>query len=293
MTIFQEVNGYSIVDKDGMEAHRGLDASTARSMVDFYLENDRDFGCTLRIVPSKPIPPAPPIVFDLRPHWAVAPPPKLPDVEPGEEREHLRQCIARRVEASEALQAAIAAAERGQVHLSECESEVVRLRAADVAETAAAGAALAARLTDGASAPLEPNLRTGRNALLDAEARRDAAKEAVALLDAGVADAKQALATAEQAAQLAADVVLRAELRQRVDQLNALWAQITPLRQLIDDALNCGTPIDVVPAREAFNVPDLKFTGDAANKLRLHNYRRALQQNADATFEDQSAEVTQ
>jgi hypothetical protein len=292
MTIAHGDHGFSVVDADGLPLHRGLTQTGAQAIVDAFLDSDVEFGCTLRIVPSEPIPPTPPITFDLRPHWAIQPPkPNLPDVEAGEERAHLHGCIATRRERSDALAAAEAHAMQVRDHLAACELDVARLRAADEAETAAAGALLASRIKAGQAAPLEPNLRSGRNALLDAEARRDAAKKGLTLLDSDLSSAKQALAEADQAVQLGADVVLRAELHQRVEQLNALWAQITPLRQLIDDAVTTASPIDAALAREALKVPELKFLGDTFNRQRLHSYRLELRQDADATFADQTAEV--
>ncbi|WP_430226829.1 hypothetical protein [Paraburkholderia tropica] len=286
-------NGYSIVDKDGAVTSRNLDLGTAQAMVNFYLENDVAFGCTLRIVPSEPIQPAPPTVFDLRPHHVANPPPMLPDVEAGEERKYLRECIIRREDVGKAREAAKEAVQRCQAQLHMCGIEVERLRADDEAETAAAAVALATRLKDGAAAPLEPNLGTFRKAMIEAEARYDAAKRAASLLSADLDAEERKFTESETAVRLAADVVVRAEFQQRVEQLNALWAQITPIRQLIDDALNSGTPIDAVPARKAYAVPELKFAGDSSNKCRLHRYRQALQHDADTTFADQSAEVKQ
>ncbi|MCW5118607.1 hypothetical protein B7L17_011620 [Burkholderia cenocepacia] len=289
----QDGLGYSVVDSDGQELQRCLPASTARALVDFYLETDVAFGCSLRVVPSKPIPPSPPIKFDLTPHFAQTMPVALPAVAAGEERSYLREIVAQRAAAAEALDVAKLAAARAQEHFDACERDVARMKAADEAETAAAGASLADRIKAGVAAPLEPNLRTGRNALLDAEARRDAAKQARALLDADVAAAQQALADAERAAQLAADVVIRAEIRERTEQINALWAQITPLRQLVDDALSTGMPVDSAAVRDALKVPDLAWTGNEANRGRFRVYRKALQLDADTKFEDQPEKVTQ
>lgn len=286
--------GWSLIDKTGKELCSHVTRSTAEDMKVFYLQNNPKYGNSLEIKRSEPKPPTAPIVFPAD-MWKPAEPPKppkLPDIEPGRERAHLRECIERCKATAAVVEAAELSAKRGREHLAACEAEVTRLRAADQAETAAAGAQLADRLKAGRAAPLEPNLRTGRAAVLDAEARRDAAQGACALLDAEAAAASKAMEKAANDARLAADVVIRAEMQQRIEQLVALRAQIDPLRQFIDDALRCGMPIDIAAAREALKVPDLLWSGNQATHARLRTYRETLRQRADAQLEDQPTEVT-
>ncbi|WP_124677212.1 hypothetical protein [Burkholderia cenocepacia] len=287
------LTGWSVVDKQGKELCNLVPRSTADDMKQFYMQSNPVYGNGLEIKRSEPKPMPAPIVFspDIYKPMAVPTPPKLPDIEAGRERAHLRECIERCKVTPTALEAAKVAAERAREHLAGCEAELTRLRAADVAETASAGAQLADRLKAGQAAPLEPKLRTGRAAVLDAEARRDAALGASALLDADVTAASKAMEQAAHDAKLAADVVIRAEMQQRIEQLVALRQQMEPLRQFIDDALRCGMPIDIPAARDALQVPDLQWGGDHATHVRLHTYREALRQHADAQFEDQPSEV--
>ncbi|WP_186198204.1 hypothetical protein [Burkholderia gladioli] len=286
--------GWSVVEKSGKALVEFVPRSTADDIRTMHVASNPSYGNTLEVRRSEPKPFAAPIVFSpdaFKP--AEAPkPPKLPDIEPGRERAHLSECIERCKVTPTALEAAKVAAQRAREHLAGCEAAVTRLRAADAAETAAAGVQLADRLKAGQAAPLEPNLRTGRAAVLDAEARRDAALGACALLDADVTAANKAMEQAAHDARLAADVVIRAELQQRIQQLVALRAQIAPLRQFIDDALRCGMPIDIPAAREALLVPDLRWSGDDATHARLRAYREALRQDAGAQLEDHTFEVT-
>ncbi|AOI78019.1 hypothetical protein [Burkholderia sp. NRF60-BP8] len=287
--------GWSVVDKQGKELCSLVPRSTADDMKWFYMQSNPAYGNGLEIKRSEPKPMPAPIVFspDIYKPMAVPTPPKLPDIEAGRERAHLRECIERCKVTLTALEAAKVAAERAREHLAGCEAELTRLRAADVAETASAGAQLADRLKAGQAAPPEPKLRTGRAAVLDAEARRDAALGACELLGADVTAATKAMEQAAHDAQLAADVVMRSELQQRIEQLVALREQMVPLRQFIDDALRCGMPIDISAAREALVIPDLHWSGDQDMHVRLHNYREALRQDADVQFEDQPTEVKQ
>ncbi|MGX5875344.1 hypothetical protein MJ547_16260, partial [Burkholderia gladioli] len=286
--------GWSLVDGTGKELHSHMEMSAANAMMEFHVRTNPSYASTLQIKRSEPKAPAAPIVFpaDMLKPAEPPKPPKLPDIEPGRERAHLRECIERCKATPAVVEAAELSAKRGREHLAACEAEVTRLRAADQAETAAAGAQLADRLKAGRAAPLEPNLRTGRAAVLDAEARRDAAQGACALLDAEAAAASKAMEKAANDARLAADVVIRAEMQQRIDLLVALRAQIDPLRQFIDDALRCGMPIDITAAREALKVSDLLWSGNKATHARLRTYRETLRQHADAQLEDQPTEVT-
>ncbi|WP_157692703.1 hypothetical protein [Burkholderia sp. ABCPW 11] len=288
------LSGWSLIDKDGKVLASYVPRSTVDDLKLFYVQSNPAYGMSLEVTRSEPKPFAPPIVFSPDAFKPTEPPkpPKLPDIAAGQERAHLRECIERCKATAEVVDAAKVAAARAREHLDGCEAEVTRLHAADEAETAAAGAQLADRLKAGLSAPLDPNLRTGRAAVLDAEARRDAALGACELLDADVTAATKAMEQATHDARLAADVVMRADLGQRIKQLLELREQIVPLRQFIDDALRCGMPIDISAAREALMMPDLQWSGEQDTHVRLHNYREALRRDADVQFEDQPTEVT-
>ncbi|MDC6132133.1 hypothetical protein [Burkholderia gladioli] len=287
------LTGWSLIDQGGKVLASHVSRSTVDSMKEFYLRTNLEYGAALVVKPSDPVRPTA-ITFSpdsLRPFPQPSAEPKLPEIEPGQERAHLSDCISNRSIAADALEVAGATARRAREHLAGCEADVARLRAADEAETAAAGAQLAGRLKAGQAAPLEPNLRTGRAAVLDAEARRDAAMQACALLDAEVQAAKSAHGAAEYAVGAAVDVVIQAELQERIDRLRALWEESTPLRQLIDDALTIRMPINVPAAKDVLRVPECEYMGNAANRNRLIAYRKELAQSADASFEVQRAEV--
>ncbi|CAG9268999.1 hypothetical protein WK39_03130 [Burkholderia cepacia] len=285
--------GWSLIDQAGKVLASHVSRSTVDSMKEFYVSTNREYGVALVVKPSEPVKPTA-ITFSpdaLRPFPQPSVEPKLPEIESGQERAYLSECISNRAIAGGVLEVAEATATRAREHLARCEAEVVRLRAVDEAETAAAGAQLADRLKAGHAAPLEPNLRTGRTAVLDAEARRDAATEACALLDAEVQAGKSAHGAAEYAVGAAVDVVIRAELQERIDRLRVLWEELMPLRQLIDDALTIRMPINIPAAKDVLSMPQCEYMGNAANRNRLIAYRKELAQSADASFEVQCAEV--
>lgn len=281
-------------DSDGITIARGLTYAGAQALREEWLANYSvsGGGVTLLIKPNEPIADVPPIQahFQTIPSHFENRAIGLPAIPAGSERDHLRECVAMRGEHSKTLNAAEIDAMRAREHLADLERDVARLRAADEAETAAAGALLAARIKAGQPTPLEPSLRTGRNALLEAEARRDAGGEACALLNADVAAARQALAVADQAVERAVDAVIHAELQGMVEMLKELWQKILPLKLTIDGARYVGFP----PSLEALEVlqsPELPTNAGSPYIERLANYRRELLRNADAVLEVQSERV--
>ncbi|MFD1558679.1 hypothetical protein ACFSHT_24080 [Paraburkholderia silviterrae] len=285
---------FMLVDSDGDVISRGLTYGGAQALRDEWLAKyaGSGGGVTLLIKPNEPITDVPPV----RVHFQTFPTHVenraigLPVIADGAERDHLRECFARRSEARDVLDLAADAAKRGKAHYSDCLAEVVRLRAADEAEVAAAGATLATRFKAGASASLEPNLRTGRHALLDAEARCDAARKAAALLNSEVSAAEDALATAEQAVERSVDALIHADLQYMLAELKQLWQKIVPLKLTIDGARYVGFPPGV-DALAVLQPPELPPNAGARYVGQLANYRKALLQNADAAFADQPEKV--
>ncbi|WP_233831773.1 hypothetical protein [Paraburkholderia sp. ZP32-5] len=286
-------NGWQVVDTDGLSVSKGLTRTGADALVSSWLDIDVEFGCQLRVVPWEPTESGElsitPANFDLHPTIPINHALNLPNIERGVERDYLRKCIAHHDEAQAAYGSAKEAAARAKKHRVKCDGEVARLQAADETEIAAAGATLADRIKAGEAAPLEPNLKTGRAALLDAEARRDAALEACALLDSELAGAKQHLDTAASNVQKAADVVIRAELMQAVEKLEALWVQTVPLRQLLESARYSGFPPDQRTLK-ALQPPE--FPGRPLLHGCIANYRKALTREAEASLADQPPKVT-
>lgn len=286
---------FMLVDSEGDIISRGLTLPGAESLRDEWLARyaGSGSGVTLLIKPNEPIPDAPPVLAHFQTmaahvtNRAIG----LPALPAGTHRAYLRECIATRSERTEALDTAVALATQAREHLSVCERDVTRLRAADEAETAAAGALLAARFKAGEAAPLEPSLRTGRNALLRAEELRDAGGEACALLNADVAAAKRALAAADQAVERAVDAVIHADLQEMLEMLTELWQKIVPLKLTVDGARYVGFP----PSLDAMTVlqpPDLPLNAGDRYIGQLANYRKALLQDADAALADQPEKVS-
>lgn len=215
----------------------------------------------------------------------VAPAPiaePLPAITQGDERESLREAIECHLDASARLDAANQAVELARAFLDARQVELDALRAAHADEIRNAGVNLAETLKTGGT--LEVNRVIDRSALLDAEVRRDTAREALAQLTAEQTAADAAHMTAETRVRLDALSVMRADVQGMVDRLEALQREAWGLRFAISAAKLYDIPETIRTQAVMANVPPGDVPTETECSGQWARYSAALRENHEAEF---------
>jgi hypothetical protein len=275
----QEPAIFRVVSGDGEVHAENLTSTAAYSMAEFLLTNRRNLSnvrTELMKTPASTAAPAMPYIV------AAAMP--LPDVEPGRERDALRNAIEAHLDACARLDAANQAVERASAFIAARQSELDAMTAAHRSEMEASGANLAEALKAGGAA-FEASRLIDRSAVLDAEVRRDTARAALGHLTAEQTDADAAYKVAETAVRLAVMAVKRADVAALVARLADVKAEHMALSAAIDSARFSDVPVSL----EAEQAMRVEFPGpghiDMAAKV-WYRYSAALRDDPEAARED-------
>lgn len=278
---------FRIVDVTGKVHHTGLTSSQATALMSLMLADGKLPG--LRSEPmdelrkSAPTDPTPAIVEAARNDAATAI--AIRTIEPGSERDALRDAIEGHLDASARLDGANQAIERASAFVDARQTELDALQALHQDEIRSAGSSLAETLKAGGAA-FEANRVIDRGAVLDAEVRRDTAKAALEQLTAEQTAADAAHTAAETAIRLAVMAVKRADVAAMVERLEAVKAEFTALATAIDAARFADVPM-TIRAQDVtrLDVPDTGAISEIA--ARWHRYSVALRDDSQAAWEDQ------
>jgi hypothetical protein len=206
----------------------------------------------------------------------------LATIEPGAEREVLREAIEAHHKASDCLTRASQAVERAKAFVDARQLELDVLTAARDNEIQASGANLAEMLKTGA-AVLEADRCIDSRAVTDAEIKRDTARSALDHLKTEKQAAEAAYKSAESAVRLAIMAVKRADVAAMVQRLKDVRAEFIELVTAIDAAR--FSEVSVTPEAQAAMQVSLPSVDLAA--AAWHRYSAALRDDPQATWEAQ------
>lgn len=275
----QEPQVFKVVSGDGEVHAENLTSTAAYSMATFLVANRN-----LQNVRSEPMAtPVQPAVQVGVPH-VVATAMPLPNIEPGKERDALREAIEAHLDASARLDSANQAIDRARAFVSARQSELDAMTAAHQSDIAASGANLAEALKAGGAA-LEASRLIDRSAVIDAEVRRDTARAALGQLTAEQTGADAAYKVAETAVRLAVMAVKRADVAALVARLADVKAEHMALSAAIDSARFSDVPVSLEGEQAMHVEPPGPGHMDMAAKV-WHRYSVALRDDPDAVRED-------
>jgi hypothetical protein len=272
----QEPANFKVVSGDGEVHAENLTSTAAYSMATFLVTNRN-----LQHVRTEPM--AKPVKSTgqvLAPHIVTVAKP-LPDIEPGKERDALREAVEAHLDASARLDDANQAVDRAQAFLAARQSEVDALQVEHDREVQASGETLAAILKAG-GITANAGHAIDRSALANAEIRRSTARAALEHLAAEQTAAGSAHTSAESAVRLAVMAVKRADVAAMVKRLDDTKAEFTALAAAIDAARFSDVP--VTPEAELAMRIDIPAVDEAAHAW--HRYSAALRDDPDAVRED-------
>lgn len=271
---------FRIVDSTEKVHHTGLTSAQADAFMSLMLANGKLPGLrSERIDVAAPTPtatPAPPIVERM---LATANP--LPDIEPGREREALRQAIEARTDAAKRLSDARNAAERANAFHEARKAEHAALTVAHEAEIQASGANLAEAFKAGGM--VAANRVIDRAALTDSETRLATAKAALAQLEDEQAAAETADRAAETYQRLSVMAVKRAHAETLVERLEAVKSEFMRLAAALDGARFSDVPA-TLRAQQALHIEVSGTVTSSADAKRWHDFGAALAENHEAEF---------
>ncbi|WP_146144221.1 hypothetical protein [Paraburkholderia sp. BL25I1N1] len=206
----------------------------------------------------------------------------LATIEPGAEREVLREAIEAHRKASDCLAHAGHAVERAKAFVDARQLELDVLTAARDNEIEASGANLAEMLKAGA-AVLEADRCIDSRAVSNAEIRRDTARSALDHLKTEQQAADAAYKSAESAVRLAIMAVKRSDVDAMTKRLIDIKAEYQALASAIDAARFSDVPVSI----EAQNAMRIDMPAIDAAAKRWHGYSAALREDPQATWEAQ------
>ncbi|MEM5459652.1 hypothetical protein VSR69_33070 [Paraburkholderia phytofirmans] len=272
----QEPAIFRVVSGDGEVHAEKLTSTAAYAMATFLVTNRNLPGIRTELMDA-PEQSAAPVAA---PHIVAAATP-LPDIEPGKERDALREAIEAQLDASARLDAANQAVERASAFVAARQSELDAMTAAHKSEIEASGANLAEALKSG-GASFDASRVIDRGPVLDAEVRRDTAKAALEQLVAEQTESDAAYKAAETAVRLAVMAVKRADVEAMVKRLEDVKAEFTALATAIDAAQYSDVPA-TFSGQQAMRIEIP--SPDTAAKV-WHRYSAALRDDPEAARED-------
>jgi len=271
---------FRIVDTTGRVHHSGLTSAQCDSFMSLMLAGGQIPGLRSERmdapVPTPTETPAPHIVERMS---ATANP--LPEIEPGRERDALRQAIEARKDAAKRLAAARHAAERAKAFHEARKAEHAALTVAHEAEIQASGANLAEAFKAGGS--VAANRVIDRAALTDSETRLATAKAALAQLDAEQVAAETADKAAETQQRLCVMAVKRAHAEALVERLETVKAEFVRLAAAIDGARFSDVPA-TLRAQQALRIEVSGMVTSSEDAKRWHDFGAALAEDHEAEF---------
>lgn len=205
----------------------------------------------------------------------------MPDIEPGRERDALREAIEARKDAAKRLADARHAVERAKAFHDSQKGEHAALTVAHEAEVRNAGANLAEAFKLGGT--VAANRVIDRAALTDSETRLATAQAALTQLDAEQAAAETADRAAETYQRLAVMAVKRAHAETLVERLEAAKSEFSRLAAAIDGARFSDVPV-TQRAEQALHLDLSQTVTTATDAKRWHDFGAALAQNHEAEF---------
>jgi hypothetical protein len=271
---------FRIVDSAGKVHHANLTSTQVDAFMSVMLADGRLPGLrSERMEATEQAPQAVGTPATVELMRATANP--LPEIEPGRERDALRQAIEAHLDASARLDAANQAVERASAFVAARQSELDAMTAAHQSEIEAGGANLAEALKAGGAA-LEASRLIDRSAVLDAEVRRDTARAARDRLIAEQTAAAASHTSAETAVRLAVLATKRADVAAMVRRLHDVKAEFTALATAIDAARFSDVPV----TPDAQHAMRIEFPPVDVDARVWHRYSAALRDDPDATRED-------
>lgn len=210
----------------------------------------------------------------------------IANIEPGAERDVLREAIEARRNASDCLAEAAQAVERAKAFVNAKQLEVDVLTTARDNEIKMLAGFLTEALKDSDNdGTITTYGRIDSSAIANAENICTAARGALDDLTAEQEMADTAFKSAESAVRLASMAVKRADVAAMVKRLQEIRAEFVALGSAIDAARFAEVPMSI-EASEAMRLPN--FSGYiSANVTRWHAYTAALRENPQSVWEDQ------
>ncbi|WP_176080803.1 hypothetical protein [Paraburkholderia tropica] len=280
----QEPAIFRIVDGDGTVHHSRLTSAQCDAFMSVMLAGGQFPGLRSERMDAAPLvntdamKPASATAFAAEQAISKA----LSTIEPGAEREVLREAIDAHREASDCLVHAGQAVERAQAFVGARQIELDVLTAARDNAIEASGANLAEMLKSGA-AVLEADRSIDSRAVTNAEIRRETARSALDQLKAEQQAADAAYKSAESAVRLAIMAVKRADVDAMTKRLIDIKAEYEALACAIDAARFSDVPVSI----EAQTAMRIEMPPVDAAAKRWHGYSAALRKDPQATWEDQ------
>jgi len=270
---------FRIVDGSGKVHYQNITSTQADAFMSLLLAGGQCPG--LRSEPMAKPPQTEGQAMSI-PHIVATATP-LPNIEPGKERDALREAIDAHLDASARLDAVNQAVERASAFVAARQSEMDAMTAAHRSEIEASGVNLAEALKAGCAA-FEASRLIDRGAVLDAEVRRDTAGAALEHLIAEQVESDSAYKAAETAVRLAVMAVKRADVAVMVERLEAVKAEFTALATAIDAGRFSDVPM-TIRAQDAIRIDEPGTGAISETAARWHRYGAALRDDADASWE--------
>lgn len=269
---------FRIVDGAGRVHHAGLTSAQCDAFLSIMVGDGRYAGLRSEPMTAAPITQAaqgvPHIVAELRAADLV-------DIEPGQERDALRQAIEARKDAAERLADARQAVERAAAFRDARKAEHAAMATAHEAEIRSSAGDLARALMAGG--PVSTRRVIDRSALADSETRLVEAEQALRQLEAERAAADAVDRSAETYHRLAVMAVKRSHAAEMVQILNFYKSQIMTFAAMIEAGRFCDVPV-TLEAQEALHIPAPDVAAIDAAAQRWHAITAALRQDADAVI---------
>jgi len=278
---------FRIVDGAGAVHHANLTSSQADAFMGLMLAGGQFSGLRserMDALPTdNPVSAVPATVIAQAAEQAVSK--AIAKIEPGTERDVLREATEAHRNASDCLARAAQAVERAKAFVDARQLEVDALTAARDNEIKMSARFLTEALKDSDTGTITTHGRIDSTAIVDAEVRRDTARVAFDHLTAEQEMVDTAFKSAESAVRLAIMAVKRADVAAMVKRLQEVRAEFIALGSAIDAARFADVPM-TIEASEAMRLPE--FAGYiSANAARWHAYTAALRDNPQAAWEDQ------
>jgi len=275
---------FRIVDGSGKVHHAGLTSAQADAFMSLMLANGKLPGLRSERMdkPSQSegldaAKPAIAAAFDAEQAASKA----IAEIEPGRERDALREAIEARRDAARRLADARQAVERAKAFHESRQAEHAALKVAHEGEVRNAGANLAEAFKDGGNVAACHVI--DRTALADSETRLATAQAALTQLDAEQAAADAADKAAETHQRLAVMAVKRAFAHELVERLEATKAEFMLLAGLLDAARFSDVPV-THRAEQALHLDLSQTVTTATDAKRWHDFGAALAENHEAEY---------
>lgn len=269
---------FRIVDGAGRIHHQNLTSAQCDAFMSIMIGDGRYVGLRSEPMTAAPTPQAaqgvPHIVAEQRAAEQL-------DIEPGKERDALRQAIEARKDAAQRLAAARDAVERARSFRDARMAEYAALEAAHDVEIQASADSLAEAFKAGGS--VIAHRLIDRGALVDGETRLTTAAAALHQLSVEREAAEAVDKAVEARVRLAIVAIKRAYVETLTDRLETVRDEFLQLVTMIDGARLSDCPV-TQRARRAFSADLSGLVTGAATVKRWHDFGAALAEDSNAEF---------